>query len=379
MAIGIGFELPEVWQENGLGRKTVARVRHFWYAQIRKIDLSGWEQVCPELITANERHRKWIKRAGLVGWILVALGVAGEGVAEYFVNNAETKLRSFDQAVLAETQQSANSAAMASSLANNFSNKAVAASSKAVATSKTANEAAGKAQHKAEVVAKQADDLNLGLLDAGAQLKAVDAKRSELEKTLRNFAVCNAPRVIPLRQRASGIVYTAPQPAVAPVSDPLKQFAGEDVFIEYQPFDAETRRATWYITEALIEAGLNIIKSTPVDGIPEGVEIQHFVPIQNSDLDSLKASWRSDDSAQELVKFLHSYNWMAKSGWPVDRYNHLVRGSTLVPEGGLRIRVGMLPAVMFVSPPGMAAFIADRERARKQTGRAARKAGCRNL
>lgn len=91
VAVGIICEAPEVLQAVGLGRKALGRIRRFWYVRIRKSGLDGWERLCPELITTNERHRKWIARAGLLGWTLVALGVAGEGVAEYFVNDAENQ------------------------------------------------------------------------------------------------------------------------------------------------------------------------------------------------------------------------------------------------------------------------------------------------
>jgi hypothetical protein len=76
VVIGIIGELPELWQEIGFGRKAVARIRAFWYVRVRKIDLNGWERLCPELITANDRHRKWIAPAAFMAWILVALGVA---------------------------------------------------------------------------------------------------------------------------------------------------------------------------------------------------------------------------------------------------------------------------------------------------------------
>jgi hypothetical protein len=134
VAAGIICEAPEVWQAVGLGN-IVARIRSFWYIRVRKVDLNGWERLCPNLVTNNSRHRKWIIRAGFTGWTLVAFGVAGEGVAEYFVNDAETGIRAFDEEVLAETQQSAISAATAASLANTFSSKAVAASSRALSQS----------------------------------------------------------------------------------------------------------------------------------------------------------------------------------------------------------------------------------------------------
>lgn len=110
VAIGIVAEAPEVWKEIGLGRETVIRIRKWWYLRVRRIDLNGWEKLCPELITRNESRRRWIVKAAFVGWVLVAAGVAGEGIAEYFVNESETNIRAFDEADVKEAQDDAGRA-----------------------------------------------------------------------------------------------------------------------------------------------------------------------------------------------------------------------------------------------------------------------------
>jgi hypothetical protein len=97
VVIGIFLEAPEVFHAVGLGRKTTSRIRAFWYIHVRKIDLAGWEKVCPELITERSHNERKIAIFGLVGWILVAIGVAGEGYAEYWVSDAETEIRAFDE------------------------------------------------------------------------------------------------------------------------------------------------------------------------------------------------------------------------------------------------------------------------------------------
>jgi hypothetical protein len=163
VAIGLLFEAPEVWHAVGFGRKTQARIRRFWYTRVSKVDWNGWETTCPELIEANERHRKWVVKAGFIGWTLVALGVAGEGVSEYFVNDAETDIRQYEHGALIAAHNSANSAAFAASLANTF---------------------AGKAQDKADAVAKRADDLLKKYIDAANALEQEKDKRLELAASL---------------------------------------------------------------------------------------------------------------------------------------------------------------------------------------------------
>jgi hypothetical protein len=182
VVIGLLCEAPEVWHAIGLGHETVSRVRRFWYIRVRKIDLSGWDVLCPELVDKNDRVPKWIARVGFIGWALVAFGVAGEGLAEYFVNDAETALRIFDKAILTETQHSANSAAEASSLANAFSNKAVDSSKYALSIAKGARQEADSFEKDIASAKEQATESAVEL----AKLKAPRVIKPEDQQ-----AVCN--------------------------------------------------------------------------------------------------------------------------------------------------------------------------------------------
>lgn len=98
----------------------------------------------------------------------------------------KTNLRAFDQAVLTETQQSANSAAMASSLSNTFSDRAVAASSNSLTLAKGARKEADSFNAEIKTAKEQAADAESHL--AEALKKAADAKRElELLKTPRTL------------------------------------------------------------------------------------------------------------------------------------------------------------------------------------------------
>jgi hypothetical protein len=60
-------------------------------------------------VTSVFRHRedktpRWVVSIALFGWILVALGVAGEGVAEGFVSKADGILETFNNILLTEAQ-----------------------------------------------------------------------------------------------------------------------------------------------------------------------------------------------------------------------------------------------------------------------------------
>jgi hypothetical protein len=143
VVVGIFAELPEVWAE--VVRPTWNWIENFWNLRIKVEDFDGWGKVCPELrvfapTDLGSGWKRFIGATALLGWIFVAVGVAGEGIAEYFVNDAETNLRAFDQAVLTETQQSSNSAAVAASLARTFADKAGAAAGKAEEKAREAEE-----------------------------------------------------------------------------------------------------------------------------------------------------------------------------------------------------------------------------------------------
>jgi hypothetical protein len=269
---------------------------------------------------------------GLLGAGLVAAGVSGEFWKESQIATVETCIRKGNDTLFLWLSKEAGDAS---------------------ASAKTAHEEAGaattaseKAQDKAGAVAKQAEELKRDLLAAKTQLETVDAKRAELEKSLVNLAVCNAPRVIPFWSIGNKKTSV----------DPLKPFARQAI-IEFVP-DAETRRAASNIAGALDKAGWKIGKLAPTDGIEDGVEIQPFIaPFPPSpETKEWRSLWQAEtgsgDAADALVDFLHSYNWQAKRGWPLDEHGRTIRDPKIMPPDSLRIRVGLYSPVTFVSPPG---------------------------
>jgi hypothetical protein len=82
-----------------------------------------------------------------------------------------------------------------------------------------------------------------------------------------------------------------------------------------------------------------------VDGLQDGVSVQPFPLSLNNN--NFGQRWRTDDVADALVDFLHSYNWTASKGWAPNRPDS-------IPAGAVRIQVGMYPATSYISPPGFA-------------------------
>jgi hypothetical protein len=294
-------------------------------------EAENWLQYLSNALPLTEiTQYRLAKKLVKLGWILIVIGVSGEGIFEVLVSRADALANAFDNILVTEARKQADDASTSAKTARK--------------EAEAANGAAGKAQQKAGNVAKQADELNRELLAAKTQLATVDAKRAELEKSLVNLAVCTAPRVLPLLSIGNK------QTSI----DPLKPFARQ-AMIEFVP-DPETRRAASNIAVALGKAGWKISRFDPADGIEDGVDVQSFKAPSATGTEEWYSLWqaeiRSNNAADAVVDFLHSYNWQAKRGWPVDE-----RGQ-LMPSDSLRIRVGLYPAVMYVSPPGAKDFAA---------------------
>jgi hypothetical protein len=289
-------------------------------------------EVCRELKRwrkARGRKRSWVPVMSAAGLLFVTIGVVGEGIFEGKLGITDTRIREIDEKT---AQDAGDAAGRAEQSAQGAAADAVLAKSSA----NLAKKAADKAQGKADAVGEEAHKLDRELRVAKTQLDAVDAKRAELETSLINLAVCNAPRVIPFWSISGKENST----------DPLRPFAGQAI-IEFVP-DAETRRAAFNIFGALDKAGWKVSRPAPVDGIDDGVEIQP----------SMAPPGDSRAAANAVVDFLHSYNWQARRGWPLDEKHPLIRDPKIIPPDSLRIRVGLYPPVTYVSPPGAKDFAA---------------------
>jgi hypothetical protein len=293
-------------------------------------------------IHAPERPPTLLFVMGLLGAGLVAAGVSGELWEESKIGTVETCIRRGNDALSSLLSKEAATAQESAKLAKLEADGAKASAKEANDTAKAAQERAGK-------VDKKADALNTDLVSAKSKLEAVEAKRAELEKSLMSLAVCNAPRILPTWTMGQGTDRTKDKSS----TDPLKPFAGTHVVFEYEQYDAETRRAAIQLANSLLAAGWFIDKATPVTGLKDGVEVQHFM---SDGYDQLGYEWRADGAGNALLDFLHSYNWQAKFGWPVDENNAIIYGTKVVPLGGLRVRAGIYPAVMFIAPPGAKAL-----------------------
>ncbi len=280
------------------------------------------------------RNLKWLSMG------LLLMGLSGDvlgiimGQAEMATLTQETGNAKQDaEFAKADAAQAKTDAGTAHTLAQSASD---------VAT--PAKQTADAAKREADVVKTQAAELRQQMSVATQELADAESAEKKEEQTLVNLAVCMAPRTIPLTLAtdAAGKPHTA--------ADPLQHFATTQVIIEFVP-DAEARRAAINLAKTLTSAGWYVIKfSAGSYDFADGVEVQ---PSQ-----ATPADFTSDNTAGALVRFLHSFNWEAKRGWPVDEHFNPIRDPKIIPPKGIRIRVGLYPPMTFVAAPG-AKFLAD--------------------
>jgi hypothetical protein len=301
---------------------------------------------------------------------LVVIACAGELVADFFTRLPEKvrkhigtwstivlilalagglkcliKTNELSGSVIGSLGDKSEEAGLKANTATTNSETALIKSWQALDEANTAREAAGNAQKVSGAVASKAVELDRQLTATKTQLDTVAAKRDELEKSLINMAVCNAPRVIP-QWMADGKTN----------ADPLLPMAGEKVFIEFVP-DAEARRAALNLERILFDAKWDVqIPLRVVDGLRDGVSVQPSMartePVQNEGPQNINAYFYASNVADKLVDFLHSYNWQAKRGWPEAAPGKLLHDPNVLPAGTIRIQIGLYPPVEFVSPPG---------------------------
>jgi hypothetical protein len=163
------------------------------------------------------------KKLVTLGWLLILVGVGGEFIFEVYVNRADSILSGFDNILLTDARKKAGDAAKSATIAHE---EAGAASLEA-----------DTAKASAKAVAEKATQLDQQLATTGKKLDAVESRRAELEKSLVNLAICNAPRVLPISAMGnptSNIWKTT--------VDPLRPFA-RDAIIEFVS-DAENKKSS---------------------------------------------------------------------------------------------------------------------------------------
>lgn len=162
-------------------------------------------------------------------------------------------------------------------------------------------------------------------IEAQRALEAERLTRLELEESI-------VPRLIPLI--SDGGVTNV---------DPLRQFPGTGLVVEYAP-DPEAQRAAQNVSNLAQEAGWKLKKADcPPDliGFSDGVDGVVVTPYRPDNVDPTPDELRSKRAASALVEFLKSNRWIAR----------LAEGHTgeLSPDT-VKVQVGFKPTPYFMKP-----------------------------
>ena len=304
---------------------------------------------------------EWKHKFAVLGAFLVTVGVAGELYVEFKASGIQTDLRIANNAeftalgkLTSNAQTSADQAADAASRAGASANIARKDASDAASLALIAHQEADSARKS---IKEASDELSLLRTDS----QKLEAEANKTKSDLIDLAVCNAPRVIRGFRIGGGKMGQS-------YVDPLLPMAGQVVFIEVLP-DAEARRAALSIAGTLVDAKWNVQKPLRfVDGLSDGVRVQTSAASllsENSQIPNLSGGLHAWDVAEKLVDFLHSHNWRARRGLAVDANGKIIRDPKILPEGAIRIQIGLYPPAIYVSPPGMKAFDARMEESKQ--------------
>jgi hypothetical protein len=139
------------------------------------------------LLHVHNETRRWITFVALLGWILVALGVLGEGISEALVSRAEGDIQSFNEQRLEDAMKQAGDA-------KSSAKDAADASDRAKASASDANEKTEEVKARVDAIRKRASDLEaeLASVQHGLTLRldretVLVAKRDSFESAVEPF------------------------------------------------------------------------------------------------------------------------------------------------------------------------------------------------
>jgi hypothetical protein len=189
------------------------------------------------------KFKRIVKKIGFWGWLLIVLGVAGEGIFETLQNRAEGELQTFNQILLTDAQRRAGSAKDSAEVASSAASNAIDESAKATASASNALNIASGAR-------READSFENDIRSAKTQ--AAEAE-SHLAEALKQAA--NATEELN-RLKSPRVLTNAPQ-----LSSELKQFAGTEYTFSSLFGDGESVDLLKQIDTALQTCGVEACKA----------------------------------------------------------------------------------------------------------------------
>lgn len=198
----------------------------FWLALVcSAIVVIGVAFEGPELLyelwpeTFSVFAARWVKKIGLIGWLLVVVGVGGEVIFGLLENKAEGLLQTFNNILLADAQRQSSdaneraaSAFERAAITEREASQENARAAKAEQQASEENVHAAEALKAAEVARKNAEGFSLQIAQANERAANAEARTSETEVELARIksprSLTNIPKLIAALEPFKGTEYT---------------------------------------------------------------------------------------------------------------------------------------------------------------------------
>ncbi len=296
----------------------------------------------------------WIRLIAFFGLIVVVSGVFGEFVTEGIVSDADGKIQTFNNILLADATKDAGAAKLSAEVA-------AMAAARAGSSASQANDEALKAFDKSKRATAAASNA-LGLASTARQ----DVARAK-EETMKLEAQVEdeGQKLLELRKFSTAREITILQSNGSSNTDPLKKFAGMGFIIETVQ-DGEALRAAERIAEVITSAGWKFIRVNPNPPMPlrSGVSVdQYLAPAAEMNTPEAQADQiRSCEAAHALASFLQDEGWLSvQPGFT--SHGHI--GET-IPKNTVRIQVGLKPLLPTPLPTSAPQWAKDLEALREK-------------
>jgi hypothetical protein len=298
VVVGLAFEGPELWHE-------ISSITRRWCFR-RKFRFS-----LPEEHTPN-----WAKLLASLGWLLIVVGVVGEYVADSFVSRADGYVQTFDQILLAETQ---NRTALASARASAAYERASENEKETAATLKQAQQEradAAKSLAAAETARRAAEGFALQISQANERAANAEQKAAESNETAEREKLARlqlearlAPRSLSFAQQSD-------------LRERLQKIGAHDLDIFVLGEAAEIRGMAELLKSVIANAGWNVRTWAVTNG---GIATGIFVaPLENSGNDNLAGTLASALNAEGLAAT--PYPAIPKDKWGQQHIGSMLNG-----------------------------------------------------
>jgi len=239
------------------------------------------------LLHIQGKGPSWITLVALIGWILVAVGVIGEGIFEALVSQTDTRIAVLNDKRLAGTTTEAGDAKTSASLAKQAADGAVIASGTAKTEAKGAVALARSARQEADAfegrIVSATDIATKAESHLAEALRRTAEAETALERVKAPRSLTDIPGLLSAMERFRGTSYTF-----------INAFADEDSARLLTLIDEVLQQAGWnrVITPAIGTPSFDVsvrgnVRLTVLGALTNGVRISVDIPV---DIDVLRAN-----------------------------------------------------------------------------------------